>query len=540
MMGIEHDEQAIRREAAHHAAEDTLALARAGREHLEEVLNDCVYHADKRARILPLTSDEERMLEKAQLAIQTRDPAKLESATHALCHHYATEIGGHFDPKVYTFASRLAPRAFSLLLSATSLPRLLVEGIRVEEIEKRLVLSGQLKQIQRLTERGTVLCTPTHGSHLDSVVMAYALFLLDLPPFIYGAGKNLFSNKLIGFFMQNLGAYKVDRLKDEQLYKRTLKQFCVATLRHRMPNLFFPGGTRSRSGAIERELKLGLLGCGLEAYIRNLQDGRDRPRVFIVPATVSYHLTLEAETLIHDYLRDDGKSRYIIDDDEFTKPERVLKFMNALLKMDGQIHVRFGRALDPFGNTVNLDGDSLDPHGRLVDPSRYVLDARGLPVLDAARDREYTRELGAAITERLRAGNTILPTHITCFALMHAMVERSGERDLYRVLRSPAYREGFLARDVVSRVERLLAELTVLSNAGQLHLPPDLHDAREVVAQAERALSLYHLPKVLERNGPRLIVENSSLVYYYHNRLTGYGLDPYPTLIPGARKGNRK
>ena len=79
----------------------------------------------------------------------------------------------------------------------------------------------------------------------------------------------------LGYFLQHLGTYKVDRLKGEQLYKRTLKNYCVATLTRGLSNIFFPGGTRSRSGAIEQELKLGLLGAGLEAYILSLQAGRD-------------------------------------------------------------------------------------------------------------------------------------------------------------------------------------------------------------------------------------------------------------------------
>ena len=338
-----HDEQAILREAARRSADESIQRFRSGREALEETLNDCLYHAGKRSRERRLDDDEWRVFEQVREAIYSRDPARLEAATVLLSEHYAQEIGGHFDARVYSLAERVLPKALSVLLSATSLPRLMVRGFRQEELSERIVISGESDQLARLSELGTVVVTPTHGSHMDSPVMAYALNRAGLPPFIYGAGKNLFSNKMIGFFMQNLGAYKVDRLKDEALYKRTLKNYCVTTLRHGLPNLFFPGGTRSRSGAIESELKLGLLGCGLEAYILNLRDKRPKPRIFIVPATVSYHLVLEAETLIEDYLKDEGKSRYIIEDDEFSRPERVVNFVSSLLAMDGQIHVRFGR-----------------------------------------------------------------------------------------------------------------------------------------------------------------------------------------------------
>lgn len=534
------DEALIRREAAQRSADESIARARAGREALEETLNDCIYHADLRAQDRPPSDAERRVLELARDAIRSLDKAELETATRALCDHYAEEIGGHFDPRVYALASRLAPRFFSLLLSATSLPRLLLEGLRVEELEKRMLISGEVESLRRLSKRGTVMCTPTHGSHMDSVVMAYALQLVGLPPFIYGAGKNLFANKVMGFFMQNLGAYKVDRLKGEALYKRTLKNYCVVTLSHGMPNLFFPGGTRSRSGAIESELKLGLLGCGLEAMIHNLQQGSAKPAVFFVPVSVSYHLVLEAETLIEDFLKDEGKSRYIIDDDEFSRPERIAQFARALLAMDGQIHVRFGPALDPFGNRVDDEGRSLDPHDRVIDATRYVLDAQGKATLDGPRDRQYTRELGAAIVDSLKCNNTILPTHITCYALMQALAERSGERDLYRLLRSRSCEEGFLVSEITARVATLVTALDELSQKGRLHLPAEPRDASAIVSQAERALSLYHMPPAVERRGDRLLPADPKLVFFYHNRLTGYGLDTHPFLLPRARKGNRK
>ena len=250
---------------------------------------------------------------------------------------------------------------------------------------------------------------------------------------------------------------------------------------------------------------------------------------------------LEAETLIDDYLRDEGQSRYIIDDDEASRPARVGKFVTALLAMDGQIHVRFGRALDPFGNEVDDEGRSLDPHGRVVDERRYVFDAEGRPGLDPARDRQYTRELGAAIVDRLHRSNTVLPTHITCFAVMQALVEQSGERDLYRVLRSRRVTEGLDAAELAERVARLLETLRQKAQAGQLGLPADLGgDAARIVASAERTLGLYHAPPPLERRGDRIHVGNPALVYYYRNRLAAYGLDPYPFLEPRARKGNRR
>lgn len=56
----------------------------------------------------------------------------------------------------------------------------------------------------------TMIYVPTHLSNLDSPVFAYALESAGLPPVTYGAGKNLFTNPVLSFFMRNLGAYRVD------------------------------------------------------------------------------------------------------------------------------------------------------------------------------------------------------------------------------------------------------------------------------------------------------------------------------------------
>src|SRR5687768_15875615 len=113
-----HDEQAILREAARRSADESIERFRKGKEALEETLNDCLYHAGRRARERRLDDDEARVFERVREAIYSRDPARLEAATNMLAEHYAQEIGGHFDPRVYKLAERVLPKALSVLLSA--------------------------------------------------------------------------------------------------------------------------------------------------------------------------------------------------------------------------------------------------------------------------------------------------------------------------------------------------------------------------------------------------------------------------------------
>ena len=75
--------------------------------------------------------------------------------------------------------------------------------VRVRRAWRRLPTELRQEMIARLVEL----------AEADFEVNFGALFRLGLPPYTYGAGLNLFSNKMIGFFMHNLGAYKVDRRK---------------------------------------------------------------------------------------------------------------------------------------------------------------------------------------------------------------------------------------------------------------------------------------------------------------------------------------
>ena len=107
-------------------------------------------------------------------------------------------------------------------------------------------------------------------------MFGFALERAGLPPAVYGAGKNLFTNPVLSYFMHNLGAYRVDRRLRHALYKDVLKTYSRVLLERGYHSLFFPGGTRSRSGGVERKLKLGLAGTGIEAFARTDGDGHAR------------------------------------------------------------------------------------------------------------------------------------------------------------------------------------------------------------------------------------------------------------------------
>ncbi len=506
-----------------------LQQAESGGQSLEEVLAESVFYERARLRFdltSPTRDHDMQFWNRAASRLGKAGDRELRGLVYDVVGHYGREICGRFDDRIYGMASKMVPPALGLLLNATSPKRLLGRRPQLPDFDSVVALLGETEAVQRLNDRGTLLFVPTHVSNLDSVVLGFALQRLGLPPALYGAGINLFTNPLLGFFLRNLGAYRVDRLKKDPLYKNVLKAYATLALEYGYNGLFFPGGTRSRAGAVENKLKLGLMGTGLSAYINNLRSGKRLPNVYVVPVSVSFQLVLEAETLIDDFLRDVGKSRYIISDDEFAKPRRVFDFLSQLLSLNADVAVTFGEPRDVFGNRVDDDGNSLDPCGRHVDTTRYVT-YQGDVCARPQRDAEYTRELGERVVESLRRHTVLHSTHVLARAVFDGLRHEIPGVDAIRLVRVGARDVRLDLRDVYWHMRKLLDALRASAHAGHVRLSRVVQyaSAEDVVADGLRYFSIYHARPAVERRGDVLVPTDRALLFYYQNRLEGYGLE---------------
>ena len=238
-------------------------VARAGHR-LDEAVADSVYHELRRLR--HPGGDEWAFWTEVRDELHLASERTLSEIVRSIVRCYGDAICGTFDDRVYEMVTRTGEPLLGMLLNAVSPKRLLAEfPQRLLSLDKSIVIQGPVQKLHRLRQRGTLILVPPHVSNMDSIAVGWAMWKMGLPPFLYGAGLNLFDNPMLGFFMRNLGAYTVDRRKQDPLYKRVLKEYATLTLENGYDNIFFPGGTRSRSGALEKKLKLGLLGTGVSA-----------------------------------------------------------------------------------------------------------------------------------------------------------------------------------------------------------------------------------------------------------------------------------
>ncbi|MDP2312736.1 MAG: 1-acyl-sn-glycerol-3-phosphate acyltransferase [Pseudomonadota bacterium] len=483
-------------------------LARLPDAAIADLLADTVFHERKR---LEEERGDEAYAAAIELAANTlRDMRRtdMDLAIDALVATYGREIHNPFSPRTYKFATRIMPGVLTRLLTASKGRDLLFGDV---DPASRMCVDGPLDRIRRMAETSTLILAPTHVSNLDSPLLGYALYAAGLPPFAYGAGLNLFSNPAMAFFMKRLGTYTVDRRKRNRLYKESLKDYSIEILRRRCHSLFFPGGTRSRSGRLERHLKKGLLGTGLAAWQENLAEGSAKPDVFIVPCTLSIGLVLEAETLIADSLAEEGKQRYIIMDDEFADSRQVASFVRRLMRLDAAVHVVFGDPMDIAGNRVDDNGTSLDPHGNPIDRRGYVCDRAGHVVRDEQRDHVYTERVAERLSEAYHRDFVVQPTHLAAWAAWEALRARHQGLDTWRLVRLHPGARVVDRAAVLANIDRAGKGTAHLRRVGPT-------TAEGVLDEAIARFASFHKKRAMEPVNGSLKLDGE-LVLYYRNRL---------------------
>ncbi len=462
-------------------------------------------------------------------SLDRNDPeaqAEAEEMLKKIIHRYAEEIVGTFKVSTFRFAQRFLTVLFNRLLNAAVDKSLASLWRGRRQLYERLNVVGDVETVRHLFRYGTVVVVPTHSSNLDSILVGYAMDqIMGLPSFSYGAGLNLYNFGPAAYYMNRLGAYRVDRRKKNPVYLETLKIMSKLSIERGVNSLFFPGGTRSRSGELDRDLKLGLLGTTVEAQRTMCQRNEDK-KVFIVPMVIGYHFVLEAPFLIEQYLRYTGKEHYLRLRDDSQSVRSWFRFIWRFFSTTSDISLSVGRPMDVMGNFVDAQGRSFDKFGTEIDIREYFMTDNVLTE-DHQRESEYTKILAERIVERYSVENVVLSSHLVAFAVFEMLVHENPKLDLYGIMRLPPDDYLFPYNAVVEVVEQLQAKLYEWEQAGRIKLSPAIHlPATDVVQHGVRKLGVFHAEKPLgftKDNG--IVSSNFRVLYFYRNRLKNYGLD---------------
>lgn len=184
-----------------------------------------------------------------------------------------------------------------------------------------------LKRLTELMNKHPVAFITSHKSYLDLVIFLIVLGKCELPlPFVF-AGDNLNIPIFGDIWRKNGFIYIKRQIKDNIIYKATLKHFINWLLEQKNSHFVWSiEGGRSRTGKL-MDPKIGIL-----KYLSN-------ENIKYVPVSIVYDLIPDLDGMLTEI---QGKNK---------KPESVDWLMSYIKKItsenSGKISIRFGDSMDP-------------------------------------------------------------------------------------------------------------------------------------------------------------------------------------------------
>ena len=495
-------------------------LKKLSNKNLFEELETTVYKEKLRIKKNPWRADppdEEDFWKKIQSELidfeQIPSDLKIEKEKEILekiVTRYANEISSNFKSTHYKFARRLIVTFFARLLNTARLRN----PFGNLDLDSKINILGKKNQLRELAKIGTIVMVPTHFSHLDSALIGWAISYLGLPPFMYGAGMVLFNMSIFSYFMDSLGAYKVDRRKKHLIYLETLKTYSRESLVKGCHSLFYPGGTRSRSGSINENLKLGLLSSAFEAQKIIDKKKSSSKKIFIIPITFNYQFVLEAPALINQYLVSKGQEKFYLDNLGYSNSYKIFKFLIKFFTKGSNISLSIGNPLDVYGNYVNKHGDSIDSNNKKI-----------ISKISINKDiKDSLKDLSSKIYNEFHKGTQVFPSNIIAFTLFETICKKFKKLDFFTILRLSQEDLFIDIKNFKKSYKMMINEILILNSKNKIKIFNDLKNDIDIqIESGLENLGMYHAEKPVFIKNDKIHVRNMKLLYYYRNRLKGFG-----------------
>lgn len=500
---------------------------------ISELISKTVYMENQRIKAIPWKVDpaDDKIYWKSiasDLEAASRREDKTEQELQLLkriINRYSEEIVGTFEPKIFRF-SRIFLTSFFKRIFCRYFGSGKWRWGKKSDLQQRIKLEGDIEKIRVLFEKGTVAVLPTHYSNLDSIMVGYAIDTnAGLPHFSFGAGLNLYNIEIIAYFMNRLGAFRVDRRKKNPVYLECLKSMASYSLLRGVNSIFFPGGTRSRSGATEDKLKLGLISSLIEAQRLHLTAGSDQ-KIYVVPLNIGYHFVLEAGLLVEQHLQSIAREKYIRPPSQSWTFGRIWSLIKALYTRESEVYMSFGEPMDVLGNKVDADGESYDKFGHKVDLGDYFKLGDEYNT-SSQRESVYTKLLGDAVVAAYRKNNVILSSNVVAFVAWEMYYQEHKDMDVYTLLNTSHIALSISKSNFINAVAALTEVIREMASVHEVKLSPEIYlETEKLIENGITNLGIFHHRKVLKWGSDNVLKsEDLKLLYFYHHRMVNYGLE---------------
>jgi glycerol-3-phosphate O-acyltransferase len=319
---------------------------------------------------------------------------------------YAEEIAANYS---HTFVTMMS-------LALSRLWNRLYDGVEFQHLET----------LQQVAQGNEIVYVPCHRSHMDYLLLSYAIYQHGYAVPHIAAGLNL-NLPIVGRLLRKGGAFFIRRsLRGSALYTIVFMKYLAAIMARGHSIEYFIEGGRSRTGRLLSP-KTGMLSMTVRSYLRE----PSRPVVF-VPVYFGYERILEGPTYIGEL---SGKPK---------EKESVWGLLQGLRRLSRE---RLGRVHVNLGEPIHLDAllEQRVPgwHARQFDDQNRP--SWVSPLVD---------ELSQSIMRRINAAATVTPINLLSLILLATPRQAMVESDLRRqidtmlaILKSVPYGERVTVTD---------------------------------------------------------------------------------------------
>lgn len=375
---------------------------------------------------------------------------------------YAEEIAANYSHTFVSFSEKFLTRLWNRLY----------DGVEFAHVET----------LREVSERHEIVFVPCHRSHMDYLLLSYAIYKQGYAPPHIAAGINL-NIPIVGRFLRKGGAFFIRRsFRGSALYTVVFMKY-LATIMARGHSIeYFIEGGRSRTGRLLQP-KTGMVSMTVRSFLRDPV----RPVVFL-PVYFGYERIVEANTYIGELSGRPKQKESWLD---------LLRAWRVLREKFGRVHVNLGAP-------IALDG-VLDRH----EPNW-----RSIPFADDTRAGWVSRAVDDLVERVMRGINSaaaVTPVNLLGITLLATPRQVMAEADLLR------------------QIELYLALLRDAPYSDRVTVVPQ--SAAEVLSHGEQM-------KFVERQSHklgdmlRMSEHNAVLLTYYRNNVLH--LFAMPSLIACA------
>ncbi len=252
-----------------------------------------------------------------------------------------------------------------------------------------------MDRAKHLSQRAPLILIPSHKSHIDYLLLSYALFHNNMHCPLIAAGKNL-SFWPLGPLFRSGGAFFIRRtFKGQQLYSRVFAEYIYRVLEDGNNLEFFIEGGRSRTGKMILP-KLGLLSIIIEAFKNGACED-----LILVPVYIGYDRVLEESAYLHEL---EGGAK------EVENLKQVIKARRFLKKRYGRVYIKFHEPIGfrDFLDRMDTQSDSLPP----------------------AEEASLIRNLGHRVISAINRVSVVTPHAVVSGALLNTTKRRISHEHL--------------------------------------------------------------------------------------------------------------